>query len=108
MFENARRAAAIEPARLDEDSLVSPPCAPAFIRSAPPIVPGTPRRKARPSIPASAAARATCESSAAAPAIDAIVRGRLDRAERLAAEANHHAAHAAVAHDEIGADADRR
>ena len=33
-------------------SLVSPPWAPAFMRSAPPIDPGTPRKKARPSTPA--------------------------------------------------------
>ena len=38
----------------------------------------------------------------------AMVRRRLDRAERLAAEPDHHAAHAAVAHDEVGAEADRR
>ncbi len=33
---------------------------------------------------------------------------RLDRAERLAAQADHHAANAAVADDEIGAEADDR
>jgi hypothetical protein len=37
-----------------------------------------------------------------------MVRRRLDRAERLAAEPNDEAAHAAVADDEVGADADRR
>ena len=36
----------------------------------------------------------------------AMVRRRLDRAESAAAEADHDAAHAAVAHDEVGADAD--
>jgi hypothetical protein len=63
------------------------------MRSAPPIEPGTPRRNARPSTPASAAAK--------------VGRGR-DRAESLAAEANHYAAHAAVAHDQVRADADRQ
>ena len=57
-------------------SLVSPPCAPAFIRSAPPIEPGMPRRNASPSMPASAAALATRASSAAAPATQAMIRPR--------------------------------
>ena len=39
---------------------------------------------------------------------DAKVGRRLDRAERLAAQANHHAANPAVADDEIGAEADDR
>ena len=49
-------------------SVVSPPWAPAFIRSAPPIAPGMPRKKASPSSAASAAARATLTSGTAAPA----------------------------------------
>ncbi len=37
---------------------------------------------------------------------DAAIRPRFDRAEPFASQANHQAAHAAVAHDQVGADAD--
>ena len=49
-------------------SLVSPPLAPAFIRSAPPMVPGMPNRNSSPPRSAAAAASATRLSSAAVPA----------------------------------------
>ena len=50
-------------------SLVSLPLAPAFIRSAPPMVPGMPKKNSMPPILAAAAVSATRLSSAAVPAL---------------------------------------
>ena len=68
------------------------------------MVPGTPRRNSRPAMPASAAARATAASSAAAPA-----RTRVPSTSILpnaAGQPHHHAGNAAIAHQQVGADAD--
>jgi hypothetical protein len=58
------------------------------MRSAPPIVPGTPDRNSQPAMPAAAAR---------------VLDGR-----EAAAEPDHDAPDAAVAHQEVGADADHR
>lgn len=47
---------------------MSEPCPPAFIRTAPPIVPGTPTAHSKPVRPAAAVRRATTGSGAAPPA----------------------------------------
>ena len=47
---------------------MSEPCPPAFIRTAPPIDPGTPTAHSKPVSPAATVRRATTGSAAAAPA----------------------------------------
>ena len=61
---------------------------------------------ASPAMPASCAARATFTSGTAVPARDAMALD-LDVVE-AAAEPDHHARNAAVAHDQVGAEADHR
>ncbi len=76
----------------------------AFMRRAPPMVPGMPDRNSRPAMPASRAASATLRSSAPAPAR---TRGAVDGdIGEAAAQADDDAGHAAVAHQQVGADAD--
>ena len=86
-------------------SLVSAPLAPAFMRSAPPMVPGMPKKNSRPPILAAAAVSATRLSSAAAPALtispSALVSPK-PRGDSLITTPGN----AAVAHDQVGADAD--
>ena len=57
------------PAASISTSLVSTPLAPAFMRSAPPTVPGMPKKNSSPPRWADAAVSATRLSSAAAPAL---------------------------------------
>ena len=108
-FENARLAPSRSTPRASiSASLISPPCAPAFMCRAPPIEPGTPRKKASPSTPAFAAALATNWSGAAAPATRRqpsriSIAPNARPPSRMTTPAN-----AAVAHDEIRAEADRR
>ncbi len=59
-------------------------------------------------MPASAAAFATCGVERRGAGAHAMIGERLDRAEGAAAEPDDDAPHAAVAHDQVGADADRR
>ena len=77
------------------------------MRSAPPIAPGMPRKKASPAIAASCAARATLHVRHRRAGADATAGFDLDLAE-AAAEPDHHARHAAVAHDQVRAEPDRR
>ena len=76
------------------------------MRSAPPIAPGMPRRNARPAMPASCAALRDAHVRHRRAGADAMALG-LDVVE-AAAEPDHHARHAAVAHDQVGAEADHR
>src|SRR3979411_3118995 len=90
------------------------------MRSAPPIAPGMPRKKASPAIATSCAARATLTSGTPAPArmrspvleVGPPVPGEKalacpahDIAE-AAAKPHHHAWHAAVPHDQVRAETD--
>ena len=58
-------------------------------------------------MPASCAARATFTSGTAVPARTRCAGSTVDLAE-AAAEPDHDARHAAVAHDQVGAEPDRR
>ena len=65
-----------------------------------------PRRKARPSMPASAAARATFDVGHRGAGTDALARFDRDFSKASAAEPDDDARDAAVANDEIGAEPD--
>ena len=74
------------------------------MRRAPPTPPGMPHMNANPAMPAFCAACATRRSGTAVPArtLHAFNRDLVE----AAAEPHHHARHAAVAHDQIGTEAD--
>jgi len=96
---------AIDAGGFKQDILVSPLLAPAFMRKAPPIVPGMPKKNSSPLMLAAAAVSATRLSSAAAPGANDVAFG-VGLAEPTRTEPDHHARHAAIAHDQVGADPD--
>ena len=77
------------------------------MRSAPPIAPGMPRRNSSPATPASRAARATTHVGHRGAGAHAMAVLDLDL-PKPRAEPHHDARDAAVAHDEVRADAEHR
>ena len=86
-------------------SLVSAPLAPAFMRSAPPMVPGMPKKNSSPPILAAAADLGHALVERGGAGADDIALALVSPKPR-GAKPDHHARHAAVAHDQVGADAD--
>ncbi len=87
-------------------SLISPPKAPAFILSAPPIEPGMPRRKEKPESEACAAALASLTSATAAPTVTQ--SSSIESVVESIAKCDDDAFDAAIAHQKIGAEAQRQ
>ena len=75
------------------------------MRSAPPIVPGMPLKNAKPGDAGLLRRARHHDVEHRGAGGDAMVRFDLDLVE-AAPEPDHHARHAAVAHDQVGADAD--
>ena len=79
---------------------MSEPWPPAFIRTAPPIEPGTPTAHSKPVSPALTLARATRGRKAAAPAVTAVPVD-VDPGERVAQQ-HGHAGEPGVGHQQVG------
>jgi hypothetical protein len=75
------------------------------MRSAPPMPPGMPRMKDKPAMPASCASACDFHIRHRGAGADAISVLHLDLVE-TAAKPDHHARHAAVTHNQVGAEPD--
>src|SRR3981189_899318 len=93
------------PVASTKTSLVSEPLAPAFMRNAPPMGPGMPKKNSSPAdIGRGRRFGHALVERRGASADDIAVGAAL--AETTRTEANDHARQAAITHDQVGADAD--